>query len=153
MPGQTTLNRHNTGSHLVPVAGGVVAWTRISNGVDYTCTFAELAALLATISAAPTVTSKAASYTATATDAFTLIEFTAAGTFTLPTDAAAPTMGLQSVINVTQIGAGALAWPTATAGSTVVGGVTYDIPAGMGTPVRFVNYSWRKRAANEWVLS
>lgn len=159
MPGQTTVQRHAVaGKHVAPTvaAPGVVAWGRLSDGVDLTCTFAELANIINLLSQQVPVTQQAgATYTPVAADVGTMIEFTGAGghVMSMPTDAAQPGIVLQNVIGFTQIGSGAVSLPPGIVPGTptVVAGVTYDVPAGF-TITRFVPYNWRKRAANEWIL-
>lgn len=154
MAGTTLKQRLANGRGLAPLANGLIPWGRQSDGAEFVMTAQQLTDLVNALSAAATVTPiAAASYTATAADAYTILEFTGAGphAFALPTDAAEPTMGLQSVIQTVQIGTGALSFP-AGPGQTTVGGVIYDIPAGLAVS-RFVPISWRKRAANEWIAA
>lgn len=155
MAGTTLLQRKNAGKLLAPLANGLIPWGRQSDGLEFVMTVQQLADVIDGLNAAPVVTTQSANYTARAVDAFTIIEFTGLATFTLPTDAAAPLMAVQSVIDVVQIGAGQLNWPAGvTAGApTAIGGVTYRIPVGLLTPVRNVTYAWRKRAANDWILT
>lgn len=159
MPGQTTFQRHAVaGVHVAPTLGtDILAWAKLATGKDQTCTFAELATLLNTLSQQVVTTPVAtATYTPTAADISTLLEFTGAAghVLSLPTDAAQPNILVGHVIAFAQIGSGAVTFPPGIVPGTptAVGGVTYDIPVGLSI-VRFVNYNWRKRAANEWVLS
>lgn len=152
MAGTTLKQRLSGGKGLAPLANGLIPWGRQSDGVEFVCTFQQAATLLATLMTG-TYTAKAANYTATAADAFTTIEFSTGSRFTLPTDAATPSMPDNAVINVVFLAAGG-SWPTAATGSTVVGGVTYVIPAGLGTPAQNMTYSWRHRSpANTWILA
>lgn len=159
MSGLSLLQRWLTPGKALAFDDGaaLIAWARMPDGAEFVGTVQQLTDLINQLSAAPVVTQRTVSYTATVTDAFTLIEFTgaAAKTFSLPTDALAPLMGLQSVIGTMWVGTGVLSWPAGIVPGTptAVGGVTYDVPVGLGTPVRLVQYMWRKRAANEWVLS
>lgn len=150
----TIAQRVAAGKTGIPVPADHIVYSRASDGHELVCTGTDIANLVTGLTQAVPVTSQAANYTATHADTFSLIEFTAAATFTLPTDAAEPLIGLQSVIDVMQTGSGALAWPAGITPGTpsVVGGVTYDVPVGL-TIIRFVTYSWRKRAANEWVVA
>lgn len=154
MSGLSLKQRQAAGKQLAPAGTGLIGWGRLPDGAEFVCTLQQLTDLVNALSAAATVTPiAAASYTATAADAYTILEFTGVGAhaFALPTDAAAPTMGLQSVIQTVQIGTGPLTFP-AGPGQTTVGGVIYDIPAGL-TVARFVPITWRKRAANEWIAA
>lgn len=154
--GQTLAQRLAAGKGLAPLHDGIFAWSRAVDGHEFVCSFDQVTALINSLSATPVVTQQNAAYTPAFTDAFTIIEFTGAGTqlFTMPTDAAQPAMGVGSVIGFQQIGAGAVTWPAAVVPGvpTLVAGVTYDVPAAL-TIQRFVYYTWRKRAANEWILS
>lgn len=154
MAGTTLKQRLANGKGLAPLANGLIPWGRQSDGAEFVMTAQQMTDLVNQLSAAATVTAQAgATYTADVNDAYTIIEFTGATAhaFSLPSDAAAPLIGLQTVIQVVQIGTGALSFP-AGAGQTTVGGVTYDIPTGL-TVARFVPVSWRKRAANEWIAA
>lgn len=154
--GQTLRQRQGAGKQLAPQHDGLIAWSR-ADGNEFVCDLDQLNALLTSLSQAVTVTQKSANYTAVFTDAFTVIEFTHVSNtqiLTMPTDAAQPLMGIGAVIGFQQIGAGPVVWPVGIVPGTptVIGGVTYDVPVNL-TIQRFVYYTWRKRAANEWILS
>lgn len=156
--GTTLLQRKNAGKLLAPLVNSLFPHGRQSDGVEFVCTAQQITDLVNALSAAPVVTTQAgATYRADVNDAFTIIEFIGgtAHAFSLPTDAQAPSMGLGSIIAVVQVGAGALTWPPGIVGGTptVVGGVTYNVPTPILTPVRLATYTWRKRAASEWILA
>lgn len=155
--GETLTDRFNSGKHLAPITGGLMGWARPSDGHEFVCTTDELADLVATLQQLVPVTQKSASFTPSHVDAFTLIEFlsnTTTQVLTMPTDASDPLMGIGSVIGFQQIGTAAVTWPAGIVPgtATVIGGVTYRVPLNL-TIQAFVYYTWRKRAANDWILS
>lgn len=152
--GLTIAQRKAAGKISVAVAADNYVFSRATDGKEFVGAHQDIINMVVAATQTLAVTQKAASYTAKQVDIYTLIEFTAAAVLTLPTDAQEPLIGVQAVFDFIQIGAGAVTWPAGiTPGvPSIVGGVTYDIPLNF-TIQRFVTNSWRKRAANEWILS
>jgi hypothetical protein len=154
--GLTIAQRVAAGKIGTPLLTDHFVFSRTTDGVELVGLLSDIANLVIAATQVLPTTNKTASYTAQQSDMYSLIEFTGTATqvLSLPTDAAQPLIGVGSIFAFGYWGTGVVTWPVGVVPGTptIIGGVKYDVPLNL-TIQAFVNYTWRKRAANEWTLS